>query len=156
MKRKLAMILAICVLVAQLCACADVTEKRNVVSISIEQKSSFGVGGGMNVRATTLSSDGRFSTGFSSGQLKGSAFKKLGNMACRKDFLEVPDVIDTGVLDGHFTYIKIEFDDATILVKGGLVAEEFGPKAFRDLYKSINKAVQVGKLDPQNTTAAEK
>ena len=147
MKRKFVMILALCIFAVQLCACADVTEKRNVVSISIEQKSSFGVGGGMNVRTTTLSSDGRFSTGFSSGQLKGSAFKKLGNMACRKDFLEVPDVIDTGVLDGHFTYIKIEFEDGTILVKGGLIAEEFGPKAFQDLYKAINKAVNAGKLD---------
>ena len=144
MKRKLVMILTMCILVSQLCACSDVTEKRNVVSISIEQKDSFGESGKLNTRITMLSSDGQFSTGVSSGQLPDGAYNKLARMACEKVFIEVPDVIDTGVLDGHFAYIKIEFEDGSILSKGGLIAEEFGPKAFRDLYEAINKAVKAG------------
>ena len=141
------LVLLVCV-VAQLSACADVTEKRGVLSISIERKAGFGANGASDARTTTLSSDGRFSTGSSSGQLQDRAFEKLAKMACKEDFFKVPDPMDTGVLDGHSTYINIEFDDGSIMRKGGLVAEEFGPKAFRSLYKAINKAVQAGELDP--------
>ena len=148
MKWKFVMILALCLWAAQLCACADVTEKQSVLCISIEQRESFGESGSLNIRTTTLSSDGRFSTGVSSGQLPDNAFEKLAKMACKADFIKVPDYIDTEVLDGHFTYIKIEFDDGYILRKGGLIAEEYGPKAFRNLYEAINEAVQAGELDP--------
>ena len=151
MKHKPIMILALCICAAQLCACANVTEKQNVLCISVEQKDSFGENGALNIRTTTLSSDGRFSTGISSGQLQDGAFEKLAKMACKEDFIKVPDAIDTGIMDGHFTHIKIEFDDGSVLRKGGLIAEEFGPKAFRGLYEAINKAVQAGALDPRST-----
>ena len=147
MKWKPFTMLVLCLCVAQLCACADVAETRNVLAITIEQKDSFGENGEYNVRTTMLSSDGQFSAGSDSGQLKEGAFEKLAQMACKKAYMDVPDAIDTGIMDGHFTHISIALDDGTILRKGGLVAEEFGPKAFRDLYEAIHKAVQAGEVD---------
>ena len=148
MKWKRLLILVLCLLVVQLSANAETIENANVPRISIEKKDSYGVNGEMNVRVISLSSDGRFSTGIESGQLPNGAYENLVQLACSEAFLEVPDAIDTGVMDGHFTHIKLEWEDGTVLRKGGLVAEEYGPDAFRDLYEAIVQAVEAGELDP--------
>ena len=137
MKRHLLLILLLGVFAAQCFAYA--TDRPTPLRISIEQKDSFGIEGEMSLRVTTLTSDDL---------PPGDTFESLGRMACADAFVEVPDAIDTGIMDGHFTHIVIEWADGTTVRKGGLIAEEFGPPAFRELYAAILRAVPSGESAP--------
>lgn len=54
----------------------------------------------------------------------------------------LPESIETGVLDGHFTQISLRMSDGSSLRTGGLVAEEYGPEAFRAVYAAIEQACE--------------
>ena len=59
-------------------------------------------------------------------------------------FFDLPEYLDTGVMDGHFTWITICFKNGQSKRVGGLVAEEFGPEDFIAIYDAV-----VGALDDQ-------
>ncbi len=57
--------------------------------------------------------------------------------AAIQPLFKMQESIDTNVLDGHKTSIGIELRNGDAVRTGGLVAEEYGPAAFRRAYKAI-------------------
>lgn len=60
-------------------------------------------------------------------------------------FGDVPDHIETGVADGHFTFVEVETAEGT-LSKGGLVAEQYGPQKFTDICDNLKKLSENAEL----------
>lgn len=58
-----------------------------------------------------------------------------------KNFGSAPERIETGVMDGHFTFVEVETAEGA-LRKGGLIAEQYGPKGFTgicDVLKTLSE-----------------
>ena len=56
-------------------------------------------------------------------------------------FFDMPEYLDTGVMDGHFTWIMVHFKNGVVKRVGGLVAEEFGPDGFIAIYDAVVEAL---------------
>ena len=174
MKKNHLWLLLLCLLPMLLLSCARADEQQTVQRIVLEKKPSFGVIDEMSCTVISLTPNDRFivqllplsqqeaspdqpSSGYansvSSGKLKSGAFEQLAQLATLGTFTSLPNYIDTGVLDGHFTHIIAETDSEAVR-KGGLVAEEYGPEAFRRLYDAIMKAIAEGTVDSLGTVPA--
>lgn len=57
-------------------------------------------------------------------------------------FFDMPEYLDTGVMDGHFTWITVYALNGESKRVGGLVAEEFGPEGFIVIYEAVVRAMQ--------------
>ena len=64
------------------------------------------------------------------------------------DFFSLPESLDTGVLDGHFTWITIQMTDGSTFKTGGLVAEEYGPQSFINVYQVIEGILDAVEVTP--------
>ena len=58
------------------------------------------------------------------------------------DFLSMPEYIDTGVLDGHFTRITLNWRNGESVSVYGIEAEEFGPEGFIAICDSIGQILE--------------
>jgi len=56
-------------------------------------------------------------------------------------FFDMPEYLETGVLDGHFTWITVHFNNGESKRVGGLVAEEFGSEDFVAIYDAVVSAL---------------
>jgi len=50
-------------------------------------------------------------------------------------FFDVPEYLDTGVMDGHYTWITVRFKNGESKRVGGLAAEEFNSVDFIAIYQ---------------------
>ena len=171
--KRMPLLLLLCVIAGLLLVPAHAQVEGEVLRIAIESQASFGVIDEMTRKVIAVTSDGQFSIQvhplrggeelpdgapghtLATGRLKAGDFESLAQMAAGNAFGDLPDRIDTGIMDGDFTHIKVEMDSGT-LRKGGLLAGEYGPQAFRDLYEAILQAVAGGVEDPQDATPEER
>ncbi|MDR3051648.1 MAG: hypothetical protein LBU67_07990 [Oscillospiraceae bacterium] len=59
-----------------------------------------------------------------------------------QDFFNMPEYLETGVMDGDFTWITVNMKNGESKRAGGLVAKEYGPKGFIALCDAINQVLQ--------------
>ena len=143
MKGKLSVLFIVCLITMSLFThVAHAAQGSHIVRIAIEKKDSFGMDGNYNLRSFELLADGSLACPDGTGTLHKNIFESLSQMVKADGFQSVPNNIETGVMDGHFTHIIIESDDGTIVRKGGLVAEAYGPQAFCDVYNAIMHAIE--------------
>ena len=57
-------------------------------------------------------------------------------------FLDMPEHLETGVLDGDFNWITVRLGDGSEKRVGGLLAGDYGPEAFTAIYRAIGKAIE--------------
>ena len=69
--------------------------------------------------------------------------EKLTSLLCERNFHSMPEYLETGVLDGHFTWIIVKFVNGESKRVGGLVAEEFGPEGFIAIYNALIQAEEI-------------
>ena len=55
----------------------------------------------------------------------------------------MPEYIETGVMDGYFTWITVNYSDGESKRVAGLVAEKFGPEDFIIIYDALMKAQEI-------------
>ena len=60
-----------------------------------------------------------------------------------KGFFDMPEYIDTGVMDGRFTWITVNLRNGESKRVGGLEAEEFGPEDFIMIYDAVINAQEI-------------
>ncbi|MCL1795480.1 MAG: tetratricopeptide repeat protein [Clostridia bacterium] len=89
-------------------------------TIELRLSPSFGMEGEMNDTVVTL-----------------CPTEELTALIHANDFFNMPETIETGVLDGHYTRITVCLKNGESKTVGGLVAEEFGPDAFIAVYDAI-------------------
>jgi len=58
------------------------------------------------------------------------------------DFFNMPEYLDTGVLDGDFVWITVNLLNGGSKTVGGLVADEFGPDDFIAIYNAVVQALE--------------
>jgi len=58
------------------------------------------------------------------------------------DFFSMPESFETGVLDGHFTWVTVILRSGESKRAGGLVAEEFGPEEYIAICEAIDVVLQ--------------
>lgn len=56
-------------------------------------------------------------------------------------FFDMPEYLETGVLDGDFTWIVVHFKNGETRRVGGLMAKAYGPEAFIALYDAVSRAI---------------
>ena len=64
------------------------------------------------------------------------------------DLLSMPEYIDTGVLDGHFTRITVNWRNGDSMSVYGINAEEFGPEGFIAICDSIGQILENSYIYP--------
>ena len=95
-----------------------------IITITLTLSPSFGVEGEMNDTVRNLDPDA-----------------ELIALLYEHSFFDMPEYLDTGVMDGHFTWITAHFKNGESKRVGGLVAEEFGPEEFIAIYDAVNEAL---------------
>jgi len=58
-------------------------------------------------------------------------------------FFGMPEYLETGVMDGHFTWITVHLKNGESKRVGGLVAEKYGPEGFITIYDVIVRALDM-------------
>ena len=95
-----------------------------IVLIDLIKSSSFGIAGKMNNTTRSFVPD-----------------VELITLLYAYGFFVMPENLDTGIMDGHFTRITVHFKSGESKSVGGLVAEEFGPEDFIIIYNAVVEAM---------------
>ena len=69
-------------------------------------------------------------------------------------FFDMDDYLETGVMDGHFTWVTVNLQNGETTTVGGLVAEKYGPEGFVAICDAIDRTVQ-GSVEFPNWPADE-
>jgi len=76
----------------------------------------------------------------------------LTSLLHEHNFFGMPEYLETGVLDGHFTWITVNMRGGEVKRVGGLVAEAFGPEDFIVLYDALMEAKESHAKRPETET----